>query len=295
LSHEIERFISPLQLARAIGVGESTVKRWIDQGRIAAQKTPGGHRRIPIAAAIAFVRTDGVALADPGALGLALAAEATPETLVELLVSEQPDRVIALFERLYATGTSGAALADDWIAPAMAAVGHGWEVGDVPVTSEHRGSGFVMRGLHALLRTQAPEPSAPEAVVATLSGDPYVLPGLCAELVLGEAGLRAVNFGVDTPLDSLEDAIAERAPRLVALSFSIASPALATARARASLRDAVARSGSALLVGGRSADEALVEALGATSWCRTMRDLERLAHHLVRSDPRGAPAARDAG
>lgn len=273
-------------------MGESSVKRWIDQGRIPAQKTAGGHRRIPLSAALAFARASGHEVVDPQALGLALAAEATPATLVELLVSEQPHRVIHLFERLYATGTPATVLADEWLAPAMRSVGHGWELGDVAVTSEHRATGLVVRALHALLRTHAPRTDGPLALVAALSGDPYVLAGLCAELVLCEAGYRVVNFGPDTPLDSLHDAVAQSEPMLVALSFSTAAPNLGSARLRAAFRDTVRRTRSAVLVGGRTADESVLESLGATSLCRSMRDLDRLARHLHRDDGDGAAVGR---
>lgn len=284
MSHNIERFISPLQLARALGLGESTIKRWIDQGRIPAQKTAGGHRRIPVAAAVAFVREGGLELADPAALGLALAAEAEPETLVDLLSSEDPHRVITLFERLYATGANGHVLADEWLAPAMHAVGHGWEAGRVAITSEHRATGIAVRALHALLRTHPPRPDCPLALVAALSGDPYVLPSLCAELVLCEAGYRVVNFGPDTPLDSLRDAIVQSEPLLVALSFSVSPPGLGSPRLRAAFRDTVQSTRSAVLVGGRTANDDVMEAVGGTSWCRSMRDLDRLARHLHRDD-----------
>ena len=38
--------LSPKELADAIGVSESSIKRWVDNGEIQATKTSGGHRRI---------------------------------------------------------------------------------------------------------------------------------------------------------------------------------------------------------------------------------------------------------
>ena len=48
--------LSPKELAQAIGVSESSLKRWADEGLLRATRTAGGHRRIPLAEAIRFLR-----------------------------------------------------------------------------------------------------------------------------------------------------------------------------------------------------------------------------------------------
>jgi len=286
---EAERTLSPLQLARALGVGESTVKRWIDRGRISAERTPGGHRRIPFPVALHFARSFRRDLEDPGALGLALAEEPTPEAFVRLLERGNPEAAVALFERLYASGLPAAALADRWIAPAMQQIGHGWEEGALAVTTEHRASSLVVRGLHALLRARPRLPREAEALplaqVAALSGDPYVLPGLCAELVLGEAGYRVSNFGTDTPVDALARAVRADRPALLAISLSVASAPALTALQRSELRSACREADAALVLGGRAVTPEVVDAFGATAWCRSMAELAEVAHRLGGGGP----------
>lgn len=57
--------LTTAQAARLIGVSKSTVTRWIDGGELAAHRTPGGHRRIPREALLAFCREHRVPLQEP--------------------------------------------------------------------------------------------------------------------------------------------------------------------------------------------------------------------------------------
>lgn len=289
-----ERRISPVQLARALGVGESTVKRWIDQGRIPASRTAGGHRRIPFDQAIAFIREQRLAVVDPAALSLG-SETVSPDALVEVLRSARPERAVPWIESLYAAGVEASELADRWIGPAMERIGHGWETGALSVSDEHGASTQVARALHALLRGRPADDDAPLAFVATLSGDPYVLPGLCAELVLREVGFRVRNLGTSAPADDLAGAVAAHRPRLLALSFSLASGTDAPLRQRNVLRDAARAAGCAVVVGGRGVSDALVDSLGAAAWCRSMRELERLAGHVAGASPRAVARTPEAG
>ena len=65
-----DEYLSPRQLASALGLSESTLKRWIDRGHITVHKTLGGHRRIALPDAVAFIRKEGMPILDSGVLGL---------------------------------------------------------------------------------------------------------------------------------------------------------------------------------------------------------------------------------
>lgn len=289
-----DRFVSPAQLARALGLSESTVKRWIDQGRIPAERTPGGHRRIRLSdAAAVFRRGEGRAL-DPAVLGLVCDGAATAESLQLLLCSETPELAERALESAFGAGTPAAELADRWIAPAMEKLGHRWEAGSLAVTGEHRATSVMLRAVHGLLRATPPPPeAAPRAFVAGLSGDPYLLAPLCTELVLREAGYAAENFGPDTPLDGLEAEVRSRRPALVALSFSVTIRPGPRPRLRVG---AVCReAGSALIVGGRALRPDLVDALDATAWCRSMMEFDRMARHLSRTRAAATTPPRSEG
>lgn len=50
---------SPGELAKLLRVDPKTVSRWCRTGRLAAVITPGGHRRIPVAAVLGLLRQMG--------------------------------------------------------------------------------------------------------------------------------------------------------------------------------------------------------------------------------------------
>jgi excisionase family DNA binding protein len=48
----VKKLVTPKQVAQAINVSESSLKRWCDQGLLTAIRTAGGHRRLALAAAL---------------------------------------------------------------------------------------------------------------------------------------------------------------------------------------------------------------------------------------------------
>jgi excisionase family DNA binding protein len=66
----LTKLFSTAEIAAAMGVGESSIKRWIDAGTLAAEKTPGGHRRVALTDFYNFLRATGKKLVAPEAVGL---------------------------------------------------------------------------------------------------------------------------------------------------------------------------------------------------------------------------------
>lgn len=67
----VRELLTPKQVARAIGVSESSLKRWCDQGLLpSVQRTAGGRRRLALRDVLHFVRAHDHPLVAPEALGL---------------------------------------------------------------------------------------------------------------------------------------------------------------------------------------------------------------------------------
>jgi MerR family transcriptional regulator, light-induced transcriptional regulator len=59
------QLLSPKQVARALGVSESSLKRWCDQGLIATVRTAGGHRKMASAEVMRYIREHNLPLVSP--------------------------------------------------------------------------------------------------------------------------------------------------------------------------------------------------------------------------------------
>lgn len=228
--------LSPRDLARALGVSESSVKRWVDDGALEAVKTTGGHRRIPLAAAVRFIRRTGTPVLEPelltgSPLPTAVASiapssspEAVSEELWRALHGDDPAAGRALILSLYMAGWSVAAICDGPIRGVLARIGELWHHGDAGIFIEHRATDTCLQAL-AELRTMLPGGArvgtSPVALGAAPAGDPYLLPSLMAALVLADQGFAERNLGAHTPTPVLAMAARHYKPRLVWIACAI--------------------------------------------------------------------------
>src|SRR5262249_51810501 len=140
------RYVSTTQVAAALGVSVTTVKRWVDDGILPAHKTPGGHRKLLLADVLRVAREGNFPHLDLGRLNLAGQGEgaADPRLLAGQLLAALRQGDAAGSRRLvreaYQRGLAPAELADAVVAPAMAQLGHEWEKGRIDVLHEHRGT-----------------------------------------------------------------------------------------------------------------------------------------------------------
>ena len=113
------------QFAESLGVSESSVKRWIDDGTIAADRTAGGHRRIPMAAAVRFMRRHRMSPNRPEAMPLstvpslgAVDAQAA-EACYDALASDDAALARAIILGRFISGAGIATIGDGLVRPAL--------------------------------------------------------------------------------------------------------------------------------------------------------------------------------
>jgi MerR family transcriptional regulator, light-induced transcriptional regulator len=294
--------LTPKELADAIGASESSLRRWVDGGRIAMSRTAGGHRRIPLAEAVRFIRESGATVVRPEVLGLGLGlgvsashgtappARADDDVLFEALRAGERRTAVGLIVSWYLTGRSLPALFDGPVKTAMHRVGELWRHEGRGILVEHRATEICLDVVSALRRLlPAPGERAPLAVGGAPEADPYLLPTGMAGAVLAEAGFRDVNFGPNTPLELLGREAIDQGARLVWVSISTAGEPKALRRALRGLAEVLQPRHVRLVVGGRACRAVLTRGQVGVTVAESMTELAALA-----ADPPPGQAAAPA-
>ena len=220
-------WISPNQAARAMGVSESSLKRWCDQGLIKLVRTAGGHRKLSRADVLRFIRERDQPLASPEVLGLPAVSplaelglkRARPQ-LVEALLKGDEALSRQIVFGLYLARHPLCVICDEVIAAAFHEIGDRWACHEADVYQERRACEICLRILFDLRDDQCLPDRTWTAAGGTIEGDQYVLPSTMAELVLREAGFQATALGVSIPFPSLIKAVEDLRPQLFWLSVS---------------------------------------------------------------------------
>jgi excisionase family DNA binding protein len=286
----MKKLITPKQVAQAIGVSESSLKRWCDRGVLSTVRTAGGHRRLALDDVVQFLRKSGHKLVQPELLGLpanvgqgeTVVARARDQVRDALLAGDE-DQVRRIVFDLYLAGQTSCDICDRVLAEAFHDIGDGWQCGEVVVYRERRGCEIALKALHDLRLAIAAAPiDAPLALGGALEHDPYRLPTTMVEIALREAGWRASSLGTMLPAATLVEAVRENQPDLVWVSVSsIASPE-EFLDGYAHLHEAAAALGTAVAVGGRALTDEIRQQMDYSAYCDTLRHLVSFVATLAR-------------
>ena len=259
------KYLSPKQLGQAIGVSESSLKRWIDDGQIAVTRTTGGHRRIDLTEAIRFVRQRGYTVSDASMLGLRASDQEqgraddaqVAEDLHRMLLEGRDKPFVASVTRLFLDGRSLAELIDGPICAAMSRIGELWHQSDEGIGIEHRATDICIRTLgylHTLIK--APADDAPLAIGGAPPGDTHLIASLAISLVLADQGWRELNLGANTPWTQFVSVAQRERASLVWLSMTAPSRADLTSNVT-DLAEQLADLPCPLIVGGRQVNDSI--------------------------------------
>jgi excisionase family DNA binding protein len=254
--------LSPRDLAAAIGVSESSIKRWVDDGVIHATKTAGGHRRIHAAEAIRFIRESHSILLKPELLGLSDVARLggdypgygeEADAFFDFVRAGASEEARGLLLSLYLSGQSVAQIVDGPLRVAMERIGELWLEDPSGIFWEHRATDIAIQAVSRLRSILPQAVAGPLAVGGAPAGDRYILPSLSVAVVLESEGHRTVNLGPETPLDTLQVAVERLDATLVWLSVSVAEALDRLNRELGKLVQELSRNRIPLVLGGSAA------------------------------------------
>lgn len=276
---------SPKQVARAIGVSESSLKRWCDRGLLPTVVTVGGHRRLPVQGVLDFIKSTNRTLVRPEVLGLpsplggrrrSLAEGA--EDLVKLLVAGDEPAVRRLLVDLFLDHHRVSSIGDAVLKPAFERIGQLWECGDVEIYRERLACRLCVRVVEEIRRLIAiPADDRPLAMGAAPSGDWYELPSALVELTLRQNGWRTLLLGSNLPFETLAQAVEQHRPQLFWLSVSHVENRESFPESYLRLSNAL-RGQIPLVVGGRALDDTLRHSLPGSHYCHDLGELETWLH-----------------
>ena len=284
--------VSPKQAAHAIGVSESSLKRWCDQGLIETVRTAGGHRRLAVSAVLGYLQKSGHRLVAPEVIGLPpLTAGAGQRSLakaqfalLDALKQCQDAAARQIVIESYTAGHSIHTIADELIAPTFHEIGRQWGCGEVAVYQERCACEIMTRVLADLRRLAgAPKSNSGRAIGGTLESDHYSLPNQLVELVLRDAGWDAVSLGSNLPAETIELAIQQQRPSLVWLSASHYQCEDQFISAVDRIRMAARAVGAPFVIGGRMVCESLRQKIGEVACCDSMHQLNAYAQAILQT------------
>lgn len=286
--HTTSALISPKQAAQAIGVSESSLKRWCDNGKINVSRTPGGHRKMSVADLFDFVRSNDVPLAAPELLGL---PKSTGKKEIDTTqVQSELTRALLAADELLVQQLAFDLLInkvplhnffDDFLAPSTYEIGRQWECNQADIYQERMSCEIIVRLLHQIRNLIPITRNDFIAIGGTLSNDNYAIPTTMVELILRNHGINATSMGTSIPGSSIVAAIRNLKPQLVWLSASHISDRQQFEQEFQLVSESCDQSEVVFVIGGGVFDASLRKRLNYSFFGDTMKQLDTFTKSLL--------------
>lgn len=286
--------LTPRQVARAMGVSESSVKRWCDAGLIESSLTAGGHRRLSLASVQDFLKANNQLSIDPEIFSLNFsfgkserALDRGREDFIDAYLHSSESQMRQIIADYIDAGRDPAVIFDHILFATREEILRRIRIGTVDPYIERFGTEICLR-LMFELRSGLPVPrsTAPKAVSASLDGAMDALRVEAAEVLLYHQGWNSRTVGTRIPFQQLELLIQESSPDLLYLDVEEIRSFEGFFQALAHLIEIAARHATILILGGtvRFDDERLKPLQFATATNfetllqQTQQEYKRLRH-----------------
>lgn len=271
--------VSTKEAALALGVSESSIRRWVDRGALPCERTEGGHRRIRTADLISYARSHGLRLRRGAAASpprQAAGIDSALERLTGALVGADFASAESVLLSAYTAGSGLGHVFDELVAPAIAGIGERWKGGREGILAEHSATA-VASAVIRRLRDLEPLPTGPAAVGGAIEGDPYSMPSQMTDTLLHGLGYSSFDLGANTPVATIGEAAVRMDADIAWISInSVVDPVTA----QTELIDTLTEHASGkrrFVVGGRALGDLDLPPIEHVHHVGSMRELEAVA------------------
>jgi MerR family transcriptional regulator, light-induced transcriptional regulator len=221
-------------LSRRVGVSPELLRAWEERyGLLQPIRSAGGFRLYSASdeERVHSMRRHlgaGVSAAEAARLALAEAAQDSGEETQFAWLARLSNELRAALDRLDEPGAHATVdrllaaftiqtVLRDVFLPYLRELGERWEQGEASVAQEHFASNVLRGRLLGLARGWG-QGTGPRAVLACAPGELHDLPLIMFGLVLSGRGWRVTYLGPDTPIATIQEAVADVEPHLVVIT-----------------------------------------------------------------------------
>lgn len=257
------------EVSALLGVTETTIKRWADEGKIPCVRTPGGHRKFSLSDVAAFAESQGLRLAgvqpppmtsqqlEQLQIGVALRDYGRIAGVVkeEALQGDRKglnELLLYLFKHHYTLPQ----VADEILRPAFLEIGERWMAGTLKVNQEHAASAALEDALVLSTASLHRKPTRNMLALCVCPAHEFHEIGLrCLASSLEVEGWKVRYIGPNTPLDDIAAQLRTFRPALVCVSVTIVRHWDMLIGGLEHLRNATHAINGILIVGGRAVNQ----------------------------------------
>lgn len=210
---------TPPELARRLGVNESTIKRWIDRGILKADRTSGGHRRVSDIHLCEFIDRN----PKLGKKSYHIKRWRECETCdwrryYDLHLQGKAHEAREYLHTRYIVTGDVLRVFDEVVLPTLHEIGAAWRREELDIVDEHRMSFYIRSDLLTLMTLlPAPKDTAPSAVLACVPGENHELALVLLALLARQCGWNSIVLGINVPLDQVRQTAASMKAQAVVL------------------------------------------------------------------------------
>jgi len=190
------------------------------------------------------------------------------KALSEAVIEGEASTVTGLVEAALAEGVPAATILSDGLTPGILEVGELFQAEEIFLPEMLRSAKAMISGIDLLRPAMAERDSEAVAIVVlgTVKGDVHDIGKNIVGMIMEGAGFRVIDLGTDVPADRFAKAIVEHKAHVLGLSALISTTMPEMRHVLSVLKEAGARDGIKVIVGGAPVTQEFAEAIGADGY-----------------------------